>query len=94
MQLAVVEAARNLAGIKDASTTEFGPTDTPLVGLMSEWTKGNELVIRDASTDMGDWESEVEDSIPADGETTTIERLLADLPVSGPRIFFRVELSE
>ena len=53
MQLAVVEAARNLAGIKDASTTEFGPTDTPLVGLMSEWTKGNELVTRDANTDMG-----------------------------------------
>ena len=26
MQMAVIEAARNLAGIKDASSTEFGPT--------------------------------------------------------------------
>ena len=53
MQLAVVEAARNLAGIEDASTTEFGPTDQPLVGLMSEWTKGNELVTRDETDDLG-----------------------------------------
>ena len=39
MQLSVIEAAKNLAGIKDAATTEFGPTDEPIVGLMSEWTK-------------------------------------------------------
>lgn len=53
MQLAVVEAARNLAGLKDASTSEFGPTDEPLVGLMGEWTKGNTKVKRSASTDKG-----------------------------------------
>jgi len=53
MQLSVVEAAQNLAGIKDAATTEFGPTDNPIVGLMSEWTKGNEKVTRDDKTDMG-----------------------------------------
>ena len=53
MQLAVVEAARNLAGIEDASTTEFGPTNTPIVGLMSEWTKGNEKQTRDAGTNKG-----------------------------------------
>ncbi len=53
MQLSVVEAAKNLAGIKDAGTTEFGPTSEPVVGLMSEWTKGNEKVTRDESTDMG-----------------------------------------
>ena len=53
MQLSVVEAARNLAGIKDASTSEFGPTSEPVVGLMEEWTKGNEKVMRDASTDLG-----------------------------------------
>jgi CTP synthase len=53
MQLAVVEAAKNLAGIKDAATSEFGPTEEPIVGLMSEWTKGNEKVTRDAATDMG-----------------------------------------
>lgn len=53
MQLSVVEAARNLAGIAGASTTEFGPTEQPIVGLMSEWTKENELVTRDENTDMG-----------------------------------------
>ncbi|MDJ0920839.1 MAG: CTP synthase [Henriciella sp.] len=53
MQLSVVEAAKNLAGIKDAGTTEFGPTPEPIVGLMSEWTKGNEKVTRDETTDMG-----------------------------------------
>ncbi|GAB5457729.1 MAG: CTP synthase [Henriciella sp.] len=53
MQLAVVEAAKSLAGITDAATSEFGPTDQPVVGLMSEWTKGNEKVTRDENTDMG-----------------------------------------
>ena len=53
MQLAVVEAARNLAGIETAATTEFGPTDTPVVGLMSEWTKGNEKIQRDEMSDYG-----------------------------------------
>ncbi|MDG1827190.1 MAG: CTP synthase [Henriciella sp.] len=53
MQLSVVEAAVNLAGIKDAATTEFGPTAEPIVGLMSEWTKGNQKVTRDEATDMG-----------------------------------------
>jgi len=53
MQLAVVEAAVNLADIKDAATTEFGPTSEPIVGLMSEWTKDNQKVQRDETTDMG-----------------------------------------
>ena len=53
MQLSVIEAARDLAGIKDASTSEFGPTKQPLVGLMEEWTKGNEKVVRDETTDKG-----------------------------------------
>jgi len=53
MQLSVIEAAKNLAGIKNAATTEFGPTDQPIVGLMSEWTKGNEKVTRTNDTDLG-----------------------------------------
>ncbi len=53
MQLAVVEAARNLAGIDTATTSEFGPSDDPVVGLMSEWTRGNEQVRRTQSSDMG-----------------------------------------
>lgn len=53
MQLSVVEAARSLAGFQKASTSEFGPTDEPLVGLMQEWTQGNEKVHRDETTDKG-----------------------------------------
>ncbi len=53
MQLSVVEAARTLAGLEKASTSEFGPTDEPLVGLMGEWTQGNTKVVRDANTDKG-----------------------------------------
>jgi len=53
MQMAVVEAARNLAGIKDASSTEFGDTSEPVVGLMTEWVKGNEKVARTEETDLG-----------------------------------------
>ncbi|HVX92292.1 MAG TPA: CTP synthase [Xanthobacteraceae bacterium] len=53
MQMAVVEAARNLCGIDDANSTEFGPTPDPVVGLMTEWLKGNELQKRTAGGDLG-----------------------------------------
>ncbi|WP_201860128.1 CTP synthase [Microvirga soli] len=53
MQMAVIEAARSLAGIQDASSTEFGPTSQPVVGLMTEWLRGNELEKRNASGDLG-----------------------------------------
>jgi len=53
MQMAVIEAARNLAGISNANSTEFGETDEPVVGLMTEWMKGNELEQRKASGNMG-----------------------------------------
>jgi CTP synthase len=53
MQMAVIEAARNLAGIAGANSTEFGPCKEPLVGLMTEWMQGNELKIREAGGDMG-----------------------------------------
>jgi CTP synthase len=53
MQMAVIEAARSLAGIEDASSTEFGPTSEPVVGLMTEWLRGNELEKRTASGDLG-----------------------------------------
>ncbi|HCI46285.1 MAG TPA: CTP synthetase, partial [Rhodospirillaceae bacterium] len=39
MQMAVIEAARNLAGIKNAGTSEFGPCSEPVVGLMTEWER-------------------------------------------------------
>ncbi|MET1415721.1 CTP synthase [Roseibium sp. HPY-6] len=53
MQMAVLEAARNMAGIGDANSTEFGPTDQPVVGLMTEWTKGNEKEVRNEDGDLG-----------------------------------------
>ena len=43
MQMAVIEAARNLCGIEQANSTEFVATSEPVVGLMTEWMKGNEL---------------------------------------------------
>ena len=53
MQMAVIEAARNLAGISEASSTEFGPAEDPLVGIMTEWTKGNEIQQRSKNGDLG-----------------------------------------
>jgi CTP synthase len=43
MQMAVIEAARNLSGLQEASSTEFGQCDTPVVGLLTEWARGNQI---------------------------------------------------
>ena len=53
MQMAVIEAARNLVGVKNASSTEFGETSEPVVGLMTEWLRGNMLEKRKAGGDLG-----------------------------------------
>ncbi len=53
MQMAVIEAARNVAGLGEASSTEFGSTPHPVVGLMTEWVKGNDVQRRSAEDDMG-----------------------------------------
>jgi CTP synthase len=53
MQMACIEAARNMAGVKNASSTEFGPTKEPIVGMMTEWVKGNETEVRKDGTDLG-----------------------------------------
>jgi CTP synthase len=53
MQMACIEAARNLCGIEQANSTEFGATPEPVVGLMTEWLKGNELQQRAAGGDLG-----------------------------------------
>jgi CTP synthase len=53
MQMAVIEAARNLAGIEGAGSTEFGKPDYPVVGLMTEWVRGNEKEVRTAGGDLG-----------------------------------------
>ncbi len=53
MQMAVIEAARNLAGIEKANSSEFGETPDPVVGLMTEWLRGNMLEKRAAAGDLG-----------------------------------------
>ncbi|MBX3428986.1 MAG: CTP synthase [Hyphomonadaceae bacterium] len=53
MQMACIEAARNQAGLKGASSTEFGAAKHPIVGLMTEWLKGNELEKRAKEGDLG-----------------------------------------
>lgn len=53
MQMAVIDCARNLAGIDDASSTEFGPTDEPIVGLMTEWIRDGVIEQRSYDDDLG-----------------------------------------
>ncbi len=53
MQMAVIEAARNLVGLKGASSTEFGPCAEPVVGLLTEWLRGNEVERRSAGGELG-----------------------------------------
>lgn len=53
MQMAVIEVARNLAGLNDVGSSEFGKYGNPVVGLMTEWMKGNDLERRNEVGDMG-----------------------------------------
>ncbi len=53
MQMAVIEAARNLCGIAGANSTEFGACPEPVIALMTEWIKGNAKEARAENTDLG-----------------------------------------
>jgi CTP synthase len=53
MQMAVIECARHLAGLPEASSTEFAPTREPVVGLLTEWARGNEIERRAAGGNLG-----------------------------------------
>lgn len=53
MQMAVIEAARALAGVTKAGSSEFGATPEPVVGLMTEWLRGNELEQRLSGGNLG-----------------------------------------
>ena len=53
MQMACIEGARNTAGIAAASTTEFGPTDEPVVGMITEWMSAEGLQKREQGGDLG-----------------------------------------
>ncbi|QQV75924.1 CTP synthase [Sphingomonas aliaeris] len=53
MQMACIEGARDLASIEDASSTEFGPTDQPVVGMITEWMTAEGVEKREAGGDLG-----------------------------------------
>jgi len=53
MQMAVIEYARNKAGLSGACSTEFGKCDIPVIGLMTEWEHGEELEQRTANDNLG-----------------------------------------
>jgi CTP synthase len=53
MQMAMIEAARNLAGIPYAGSTEFGPCPDPVVGLMTEWQRGDAMEQRTSGDNLG-----------------------------------------
>ncbi len=53
MQMAVIETARNLLGLEDASSSEFGNTKEPIVGLLTEWVKNNIKEKREAGGNLG-----------------------------------------
>ncbi|HSC18057.1 MAG TPA: CTP synthase [Rhizomicrobium sp.] len=53
LHMAVIEAARDLAGIEDAGTTEIGQPRHPVIALMTEWTRGNQLETREEGGDLG-----------------------------------------
>jgi len=53
MQMAVIEAARHLCNLPQASSSEFGPTNEPVIGLMTEWLHGNVWEQRKADGEMG-----------------------------------------
>ncbi|MBA2127694.1 CTP synthetase [Hyphomicrobium methylovorum] len=53
MQMACLEAARNLAGLPHAGSTEFGETSEPVIAMMTEWMRGNELEERRQGGELG-----------------------------------------
>ena len=53
MHMAIIEAARDLADLPGAGSTEFGPCRHPVVGLMTEWSRGNTVERRNSTDDLG-----------------------------------------
>ena len=53
MQMAIIESARNLLGVADATSSEFSENGVPIVGLLTEWVRGNERQTRGADSDLG-----------------------------------------
>ena len=53
MQMAVIECARNLANLTNASSSEFGPTNEPLIGILTEWIDADQVKHRYSGNNMG-----------------------------------------
>ncbi len=53
LQMAVIETARHRAKLQGAGSTEFGPCAHPVIGLMTEWMRGNEIEQREPGGDLG-----------------------------------------
>ena len=53
MQLAIIEIARSLLSLPEASSTEFGETPFPVVGLLTQWKKGDVYEHRTSQDDLG-----------------------------------------
>ena len=53
MQMAVIDTARELADLPEATSTEFGPCSDPIVGLLTEWRQGDDIQRRQAGGNLG-----------------------------------------
>ena len=53
MQMAVIDVGRELADLPAATSTEFGPCDDPIVGLLTEWRQGDDVQRRQAGDNLG-----------------------------------------
>ena len=53
MQMAVIEFARNILNLKNASSSEFGKTKLPLIGLLTEWQTTTGLEKRNEHSNLG-----------------------------------------
>jgi CTP synthase len=53
MQMACIEAARNMAGLKGAGSSEFGAAEEPIIGLITEWMSEEGLQKRAEGGDLG-----------------------------------------
>ena len=53
LHMAVIEVARDLAGLEGAGSTEISKPKHPVIALLTEWTKGNAIELRNDKSDMG-----------------------------------------